>query len=55
MPVNYEKFFKEMKDYGMILFFLHILICLQDLKTKNIYDIWNDKILNLSLSIDASK
>lgn len=56
MAVNYEEFFKEMKDYGYDFgasTYVDLLTRFKNL--EYIYDIWDDKILNPSLSIEASK
>lgn len=56
MVVNYQEFFKEMKDYG----YDFGASTFDDLITrfKNseyMYDIWDDRILNPSLSIEPNK
>ena len=56
MAVNYEEFFKEMKDYGYDFgasTYVDLLTRFKNSEYK--YDIWDDKILNPSLSIEASK
>lgn len=56
MAVNYEEFFKEMKDYGYDFDASTYVDLLTRFKNSEyIYDIWDDKILNPSLSIEASK
>ena len=56
MAVNYEEFFKEMKDYGYDFGASTYVDLLTRFKNSEyIYDIWDDKILNPSLSIEASK